>query len=78
MTMDVDGIAKEGGAEEEDDAAAAMAAMMGFGGFGTTQGKAVAGNVEFGTADVQKQRKWRQYMNRKGGFNRCVERFSPA
>jgi U4/U6.U5 tri-snRNP-associated protein 3 len=53
-----------------DADAAAMAAMMGFGGFGTTQGKAVAGNNDVGTSDVKKQRKWRQYMNRRGGFNR--------
>ncbi|KAH8914815.1 DUF1777-domain-containing protein [Atractiella rhizophila] len=47
----------------------AMARMMGFGGFTTTHGKQVDGN-EVGTANVKKQRTWRQYMNRKGGFNR--------
>jgi U4/U6.U5 small nuclear ribonucleoproteins len=71
--------------EDEEDA---MAAMMGFGGFGTTkvsfitlsrnvrlmvclQGKKVVGNQE-GGADIKKVRTWRQYMNRRGGFNRFV------
>lgn len=40
-----------------------MAAMMGFGGFGTTKGKKVAGNAA-GAAEVKKERTWRQYMNR--------------
>lgn len=40
-----------------------MAAMMGFGGFGTTKGKKVKGNSA-GAAEVKKERTWRQYMNR--------------
>lgn len=40
-----------------------MAAMMGFGGFGTTKGKKVDGNAA-GAAEVKKERTWRQYMNR--------------
>lgn len=51
----------------------AMMAMMGFGGFGTTHGKEVRGNQE-GAADVHKQRTWRQYMNRRGGFNRPLDK----
>ena len=50
---------------------AAMMRMMGFGGFGTTQGKHV--EDEFANASaVQKKtkRQARQYMNRVGGFNR--------
>lgn len=62
-------------AEDEDDVEVdvagddAMAAMMGFGGFGTTKGKKVIGNNAGG---VQKEKKleYRQYMNRQGGFNR--------
>lgn len=52
----------------EDDMAA-MQAMMGFGGFGTTKNKKVAGNNVSG---VKKDKKleYRQYMNRQGGFNR--------
>lgn len=45
--------------EDED----AMAAMMGFGGFGTTKNKKVSGN-DAGAAEIKKERTWRQYMNR--------------
>lgn len=34
-----------------------------------TQGSKVEGN-QMGTAEVKKERTWRQYMQRKGGFNR--------
>ncbi|PWN99475.1 hypothetical protein FA09DRAFT_337595 [Tilletiopsis washingtonensis] len=54
----------------EDDAA--MMAMMGFGNFGTTKNKKVEGNAE-GFAEVRKERTWRQYMNRVGGFNRPLD-----
>ncbi|KAJ2239675.1 hypothetical protein GGI13_007935, partial [Coemansia sp. RSA 455] len=50
-----------------------MNAQLGFGDFGTTKGKAVAGN-NVGAANVKKQRKFRQYMNRKGGFNRLLDK----
>lgn len=46
-----------------------MAAMMGFGGFGTTQNKKVAGN-DIGGVRKEKKTEYRQYMNRVGGFNR--------
>ncbi|KAG6865027.1 hypothetical protein C0991_005573 [Blastosporella zonata] len=58
-------------AENDDDAA--MMAMMGLAGFGSTKGKAVEGNQE-GAVDVKKQRTWRQYMNRRGGFNRPLDK----
>ncbi|QSZ29280.1 hypothetical protein DSL72_003792 [Monilinia vaccinii-corymbosi] len=53
----------------EDDGMAAMQAMMGFGGFGSTQNKQVPGN---NVSAVRKEKKteYRQYMNRVGGFNR--------
>jgi len=51
----------------------AMAQMMGFGGFGTTKGQEVTGNQQ-GAALVKKQRTWRQYMNRRGGFNRPLDK----
>ena len=67
----------------DDDAG--MMAAMGLTGFGSTkvrtlvnfsslqltpsQGKHVEGNQE-GATDVKKIRTWRQYMNRRGGFNR--------
>lgn len=46
-----------------------MAAMMGFGGFGTTKGKKVVGN-NVGAVRKEKKTEYRQYMNRVGGFNR--------
>lgn len=60
---------EKGDDDELDDDAAAMQAMLGFGGFGSTKGKKVAGNNAGG---VQKEKKteYRQYMNRQGGFNR--------
>ncbi|WFD35888.1 hypothetical protein MCUN1_002756 [Malassezia cuniculi] len=56
-----------------DDDEAQMAAMMGFGSFGTSKGKPVDGN-DVGYAHVKKERTWRQYMNRKGGFNRPLDK----
>lgn len=58
-------------AENDDDAA--MMAMMGMSGFGSTKGKHVIGNQE-GGANVKKVRTWRQYMNRRGGFNRPLDK----
>ncbi|KAK4203715.1 hypothetical protein QBC40DRAFT_250839 [Triangularia verruculosa] len=61
--------------DEEDDVVVAddglddMAAMMGFGGFGTTKGKKVIGN-KVGAIKKEKKTEYRQYMNRVGGFNR--------
>ena len=55
--------------EVEDDGMAAMQAMMGFGGFGTTKGKKIAGN-NVGAVRKEKTTEYRQYMNRVGGFNR--------
>ncbi|KJZ71873.1 hypothetical protein HIM_08718 [Hirsutella minnesotensis 3608] len=46
-----------------------MQAMMGFGGFGTTKGKKIAGN-DVGAVRKEKKTEYRQYMNRQGGFNR--------
>jgi U4/U6.U5 tri-snRNP-associated protein 3 len=59
----------EDGQGGEDDEEAAMMKAIGFGGFGTTKGTKVKGN-QSGLAEVKKQRTWRQYMQRKGGFNR--------
>lgn len=56
-----------GGADDDD--IDAMQAMMGFGGFGTTKGKQVAGN-RAGGVRKEKKTEYRQYMNRQGGFNR--------
>lgn len=59
----------EEGELEEDGEMDAMAAMMGFGGFGTTKGKKIAGN-NMGAISKEKKTEYRQYMNRNGGFNR--------
>ncbi|KAF9009397.1 hypothetical protein BDQ17DRAFT_1348020 [Cyathus striatus] len=65
---------EEGEAMDEiDDDSAAMMAMMGVGGFGSTKGKHVTGNQE-GAVNVKKMRTWRQYMNRRGGFNRPLDK----
>ncbi|KAJ3935242.1 MAG: hypothetical protein NXY57DRAFT_958332 [Lentinula lateritia] len=66
----------EAGETVEDDDDAAMMAAMGMAGFGTTKGKHVEGNQE-GTVNIKKTRTWRQYMNRRGGFNRLVLYHSP-
>ncbi|RKP39218.1 U4/U6.U5 tri-snRNP-associated protein 3, partial [Dimargaris cristalligena] len=49
-----------------------LMAMMGFGSFGSTQGEHVLNNTA-GGASVKKQRQYRQYMNRQGGFNRPLD-----
>jgi len=54
---------------EIDPDVAAMQAMMGFGGFGSTQNKKVAGN-DVSAVRKEKKTEYRQYMNRVGGFNR--------
>lgn len=71
MEMDGDGGDDYDDAEEEGEDQEALAAMLGFGGFGTTKNKKVQKDV--GAAEVKKQRTWRQYMNRRGGFNRPLE-----
>ena len=61
--------AEEEDLEVEDGGMDAMQAMMGFGGFGSTKGKKVAGN-NAGAVRKEKKTEYRQYMNRIGGFNR--------
>lgn len=58
----------EGKSPEEQE----MMKMMGFCNFDTTKGKKVDGN-EVGDVHVILKRKYRQYMNRKGGFNRPLD-----
>ena len=65
--------------EEVDGEQDQMMQMMGFGGFGTTKGKAVVDNqtsAASGAASKNKGRKYRQYMNRKGGFNRPLDKMN--
>ncbi|CEH15927.1 duf1777-domain-containing protein [Ceraceosorus bombacis] len=73
-TGSVDGGAvQNAGQVEVGEDEQAMMAAMGFGNFGSTKGKHVAGNSE-GAANVRKERSWRQYMNRQGGFNRPLDK----
>jgi U4/U6.U5 tri-snRNP-associated protein 3 len=54
-----------------------MKLFMGFGDFNTTKGKAVKDNHTTsarGAVAKNKARKYRQYMNRKGGFNRPLDK----
>lgn len=64
MDQDEEDFDVEDGGMDDD-----MAAMMGFGGFGTTKGKKVVGN-NVGAVRKEKKTEYRQYMNRVGGFNR--------
>ncbi|KAH0623031.1 hypothetical protein JD844_030929 [Phrynosoma platyrhinos] len=59
----------EGKTEEEIE----MMKMMGFASFDTTKGKKVEGSVNAYAINVSQKRKYRQYMNRKGGFNRPLD-----
>ena len=59
-------------APEDDSEEAQMARLMGFGGFGSTKGKEVADNqhgAARGAVKKNQNRSYRQYMNRRGGFN---------
>lgn len=58
----------EGKTEDEQE----MMKLMGFCNFDTTKNKRVDGN-EQGQVHVILKRKYRQYMNRKGGFNRPLD-----
>ncbi|XP_028132820.1 U4/U6.U5 small nuclear ribonucleoprotein 27 kDa protein [Diabrotica virgifera virgifera] len=58
----------EGKSAEEQE----MMKLMGFCNFDTTKGKKVNGN-DVGDVHVILKRKYRQYMNRKGGFNRPLD-----
>lgn len=51
-----------------------MKKLMGFTNFDTTKGKQVPGNNKIGAVHVVKKRRYRQYMNRKGGFNRPLDK----
>ena len=54
-----------------------MQRLLGFSGFASTKGTEVEGNkttAAKGAATKNKARKYRQYMNRKGGFNRPLDK----
>mgnify|MGYP000439002831 FL=1 len=53
-----------------------MARVMGFAGFASTHGKQVESNVTSaarGASYKVPERKFRQYMNRRDGFNRPIQ-----
>jgi len=49
-----------------------MMKLMGFSGFDTTKGKHVPG-TDASASNIVQKRKYRQYMNRRGGFNRPLD-----
>ena len=60
--------------EEDDEEARQMAAIMGFSTFDSTAGKPVDDpRCKMEAVMKKDQRRYRQYMNRRGGFNRPLE-----
>ena len=65
----------EGVVEEQDAESMAMMQMMGFSAFDSTAGKSVDDpRCKMEAVKKKGTRKYRQYMNRKGGFNRPLEK----
>ncbi|TPX72755.1 hypothetical protein SpCBS45565_g00345 [Spizellomyces sp. 'palustris'] len=54
---------------DDMDEEAKMMALMGITGFDSTHGKKVSG-TDMSAVSINKQRTYRQYMNRRRGFNR--------
>ncbi|CAF0975449.1 unnamed protein product [Adineta steineri] len=50
-----------------------MMKTMGFASFDTTKGKHTEGSTNAHGTSIQQKRRYRQYMNRKGGFNRPLD-----
>lgn len=66
----------EGDLGEYENNAEEIAKLLGFGGFGTTKNKVVEDNhtgAASGAVSKHKERKYRQYMNRKAGFDRPLQ-----
>ncbi|KAM3868287.1 U4/U6.U5 small nuclear ribonucleoprotein 27 kDa protein [Diretmus argenteus] len=59
----------QGKTEEEIE----MMKIMGFSTFDSSKGKKTDGSVNAHAINVSQKRKYRQYMNRKGGFNRPLD-----
>ncbi|RDD40538.1 U4/U6.U5 small nuclear ribonucleoprotein 27 kDa protein [Trichoplax sp. H2] len=57
------------GLDEEEK----MMKLMGFSGFDSTKGKHVDGTNNAEGTRIQQKRRYRQYMNRRGGFNRPLD-----
>lgn len=56
--------------DELEDNEPSLSTILGFSRFNTTKGKK---HVDYGGVQLIKQRKYRQYMNRPGGFNRPID-----
>ncbi|XP_068166474.1 U4/U6.U5 small nuclear ribonucleoprotein 27 kDa protein [Antennarius striatus] len=59
----------DGKTEEEIE----MMKLMGFSAFDTSKGRKTDGSANAHAVNVTMKRKYRQYMNRKGGFNRPLD-----
>ncbi|CAG8530006.1 11546_t:CDS:2 [Paraglomus brasilianum] len=59
--------------DPDEEPEKAMLAFMGISGFSTTKGAKVTGN-DMSAVNIKKQRQYRQYMNRRGGFNRPLDK----
>lgn len=59
----------QGKTEEEIE----MMKLMGFASFDSTKGKKSEASANAHAINVSMKRKYRQYMNRKGGFNRPLD-----
>ena len=60
--------------EDEDEETMQMKALMGFGGFDSTAGKDVGDpRSKMEAVNKKEMRRYRQYMNRRGGFNRPLD-----
>lgn len=70
-TMQIDSKANghTGAEEDENSEDALLRKMMGFSAFKSTQNQKIPGNNVYGVRK-EKSTKYRQYMNRTGGFNR--------
>jgi|EP01049_Picozoa_sp_SAG25_P004552 U4/U6.U5 tri-snRNP-associated protein 3 len=70
----IDVASNDGAANDEDAAQIAMMKAMGLPvGFDTTQGKPVSGNEFNEAVRIKQKRVYRQYMNRRGGFNKPLQ-----
>ncbi|KAG4305513.1 hypothetical protein PORY_001069 [Pneumocystis oryctolagi] len=67
---------KDSWEDDIDRQTSQMAAMLGFSGFKTTHQQKVEGN-DVGAVYKVKPTKYRQYMNRRGGFNRPLDTDTP-
>lgn len=56
--------------DDDEDSEAEMKRVLGFGKFKTTKNTKIPGNEFMYAVAKAKQTKYRQYMNRQGGFNR--------